>query len=107
MRVCPIVVSYSKLPSVKRKATPRRSRHEMNDQDRRKFLKRTGTGVAGVAVLGSSIRSAAARGANERVNVGLIGCGGRGITVAKALGTQKDATGPGDQQTEGPAETSR
>ena len=27
----------------------------------------------------------------ERVNVGLIGCGGRGIQVAKAIGSQDDA----------------
>jgi predicted dehydrogenase len=62
----------------------------MNQQDRRTFLKRTGTGVAGAAVLSASIPSAA-RGANDRVNVGLIGCGGRGITVAKAFGAQQDA----------------
>ncbi len=63
----------------------------MDQQNRRSFLKRTGTGVAGAALLSSSIRSAKAQGANERVNVGLIGCGGRGITVAKAIGAQEDA----------------
>ena len=68
----------------------------MNQQDRRTFLKQTGTGVAGVgvasaAVLTSSSPSAKAQGANERVNVGLIGCGGRGIQVARAIGSQDDA----------------
>ena len=68
----------------------------MNQQDRRIFLKQTGTGFAGVgvasaALLTSSIPSAKAQGANERVNVGLIGCGGRGIQVARAIGAQDDA----------------
>ncbi len=63
----------------------------MNQHNRRAFLKCTGIGVAGAAVSTSSIPAARAHGANERVNVGLIGCGGRGIHVATAIGSQKDA----------------
>jgi len=63
----------------------------MNQQDRRTFLKSTGTGVAGAAMLTTALPLARAQGANERVNVGLIGCGGRGIQVASAMGNQDDA----------------
>ncbi len=64
----------------------------MNQQDRRTFLKTSTAGIAGAAALTSAIPTADARGANERVNVGLIGCGGRGIQVARAIGSQDDAT---------------
>ena len=60
----------------------------MDQQDRRTFLKHTGTGAA---MLTAALPGAAARGANERVQIGLIGCGGRGIQVATALGSQQDA----------------
>lgn len=62
----------------------------MSQQDRRTFLKRTGTSVAGAATSTASLPSAA-HGANERVAVGLIGCGGRGIQVARTIGSQNDA----------------
>ncbi len=64
----------------------------MNQSDRRTFLKRTGSGAAVAGLLSSSVRHASAHGANERVNVGLIGCGGRGITVATLIASQNDAS---------------
>ena len=63
----------------------------MSPPNRRAFLKNTSTGVATIAALTSSLPGADARGANERVNVGLIGCGGRGIQVGRAIGSQSDA----------------
>ena len=60
--------------------------------DRRDFLKRTGaisTGMAlgSRAVAGSAAKLNTARviGANDRINVGLIGCGGRGTQDAKSF----------------------
>ena len=64
----------------------------MIQPNRRSFLKQTGSGVAGAAFLASSLPAANVLGANERVTVGLIGCGGRGIRVASIIGSQKDAT---------------
>ncbi|MBV9083312.1 MAG: Gfo/Idh/MocA family oxidoreductase [Acidobacteriaceae bacterium] len=53
--------------------------------DRRDFLRRTGSLGAGVALAGKAIAKTAAKanpsriiGANDRINIGLIGCGGRG-----------------------------
>ncbi|MBW3539339.1 MAG: Gfo/Idh/MocA family oxidoreductase [Planctomycetes bacterium] len=46
--------------------------------NRREFLERASAGVVAVAALGSA-RSAAAGSANEKLVVGLIGCGGRGV----------------------------
>ena len=65
--------------------------HKLNQSDRRTFLKEAGGGVAAAGVLNSAVCSARVHGANERVNVGLIGCGGRGITVASVIGSQNDA----------------
>ena len=58
--------------------------------DRRDFLKRTGTLGAGVAMAGRAFGKAKTNpsrvlGANDRINVGVIGCGGRGTYVASAF----------------------
>ncbi|MCA9040536.1 MAG: hypothetical protein KDA65_09340, partial [Planctomycetaceae bacterium] len=47
---------------------------------RRQFLKSTGLGLTGLALgsLTSPLPTARAAGANERVRVGVIGCGGQG-----------------------------
>ncbi|HZL88004.1 MAG TPA: gfo/Idh/MocA family oxidoreductase, partial [Pirellulaceae bacterium] len=49
--------------------------------DRRKFLKATAGGLVAATVLSSA--SAAAKGASDRLLVGLIGCGGRGTHDAQ------------------------
>ena len=61
----------------------------MSQGDRRTFLSETGTGIAGAAAIMSSLLSSRAQGANERVHVGLIGCGGRGIQVARTRSDPK------------------
>jgi predicted dehydrogenase len=59
--------------------------------DRRNFLKRASTVGAGIALAGrgfaanSKINPGRILGANDRINVGLIGCGGRGTYVGKAF----------------------
>lgn len=59
--------------------------------DRRGFLKRAGSMGAGLAVAGrafsanNKLNPGRVVGANDRINVGLIGCGGRGTYVAKAF----------------------
>ena len=58
----------------------------MQQQNRRSFLPQAGTGVAGAAVLTQASRATGVRGENERVNIGLIECGGRGIQVASLMG---------------------
>jgi len=63
----------------------------METKDRRTFLKHTAAGAAAAAASTATARARAA-GANERVNIGLIGCGGRGIQVAETMGDQADAT---------------
>ena len=55
--------------------------------DRRNFLKATGIGIsAATTVLGAAKSSGKASGrvigANDRINIGLIGCGGRGRSDA-------------------------
>lgn len=57
----------------------------MSNKTRRTFLKQTGLGVAGAAAVGWT-RTARAAGANDRISVGLIGCGGRGPGVAEGMG---------------------
>ena len=59
---------------------------------RRDFLKTTGGLSAGLALAGNAAgkttaKTAASRviGANDRINVGVIGCGGRGTYVASAF----------------------
>ena len=54
----------------------------MNDSlHRRGFVKRTSAGIAAVAAFGAS-PTHAARGANDKLVVALIGCGGRGMSDA-------------------------
>lgn len=62
--------------------------------DRRDFLKRTGGLGAGVAIAGSAFAKSAAKmnpsrviGANDRINIALIGCGGRGSSDARTFTT--------------------
>ena len=57
--------------------------------NRRDFMQQTGIGVAATAAVGWSASSRAA-GANERVRVGLIGCGGRGRYDAGVFAARKD-----------------
>jgi predicted dehydrogenase len=54
----------------------------MSELDRRKFLK-TSTMAAAAAVAAPSIVPQGAFGANDRLNLGLIGCGGRGNWLAR------------------------
>jgi predicted dehydrogenase len=61
----------------------------MRDASRRKFLKQAGVGIAVSAA--SVPRAVTARGANERIVVGVIGCGGRGTGLGKTFHTQPDA----------------
>ncbi len=53
----------------------------MNDSTRRTFLKYTTAATVGAATL-SPTRSAGAASANEKITLGLIGCGGRGSGLA-------------------------
>lgn len=52
--------------------------------DRREFLRSSAVGAAAATVLAAPASTRAA-GANDRVVIGLIGCGGRGTHVAKLL----------------------
>lgn len=58
----------------------------MADQDRRSFLQQSATAVASTAALSHVVTLAAAapapKSANDKLNVALIGCGGRGTNVA-------------------------
>ncbi len=59
----------------------------MTRLDRREFLNRS-IGISSAAALGTlatSVLPAAVMGANERINLALIGCGGRGRVVARGL----------------------
>ena len=59
--------------------------------DRRGFLRRAGGMGAGLAMAGrafsanNKLTAGRVVGANDRINVGLIGCGGRGTYVGKAF----------------------
>jgi predicted dehydrogenase len=60
--------------------------------DRRDFLKRTGSLGAGAALATGALSKAASKmnagrviGANDRINIGLIGCGGRGSSDAESF----------------------
>ena len=66
--------------------------------DRRDFLKRAGSVGAGIALAGQAFAKSAAKtsttrvlGANDRINVGVIGVGGRGSYVASAFTKYGDA----------------
>jgi predicted dehydrogenase len=69
---------------------------EKKELSRRKFIGKTAAGIAGVTVLsnGSSLSAASYRriiGANDRINIGFLGCGSRGSdhqTMVKA--SEKD-----------------
>jgi predicted dehydrogenase len=61
----------------------------MRNTDRRKFLKQTGAGIA--ASVASVPRAATARDANDRLVVGVIGCGGRGTSLGRTFSAQPDA----------------
>ena len=59
----------------------------MEEMTRREFLERGGKGAA-IVLAGQGISALTARranGANERVQVALIGCGGRGSYVARGM----------------------
>ena len=56
--------------------------------NRRRFLQDAGLGIAGTAAV--SLASSAAQGANERLGIGLIGCGGRGRHVASTFAARDD-----------------
>ena len=60
-------------------------------ENRRSFLKQTGVGVAGATISHTASQYAPAAGANERVNIGLIGCGGRGVKLGKVMGAHPQA----------------
>src|SRR4051812_49514455 len=60
--------------------------------DRRDFLKRTGGLTAGAALAGKAMAKATNKlnpsrvlGANDRINIGLVGCGGRGSSDARTF----------------------
>jgi len=57
----------------------------MPRETRRTFLRQSGLGVAGTAAVGWA-GAVNAAGANDRIVVGLIGCGGRGPGVAGGMG---------------------
>jgi predicted dehydrogenase len=52
---------------------------------RREFLAATATAAASASVTGFAAQPAAARGANDRIGVGFIGVGGRGMSHVKTL----------------------
>ncbi|MBV9441755.1 MAG: twin-arginine translocation signal domain-containing protein, partial [Acidobacteriaceae bacterium] len=60
--------------------------------DRRDFLRRTGSIGASAVLAGKTLARAANKinparvlGANDRINIGLIGCGGRGSSDARTF----------------------
>ncbi len=61
----------------------------MSDSTRRDFIKQASVATAGAAAL-SATSYAAVQGANERINVGVIGPGGMGTSHIRTLVTQKD-----------------
>jgi len=63
----------------------------MAKSSRRSFLKRAGAAAAAASIV-SSPKTATGRNANERIVVGVIGCGGRGIQLGRICGGQPDAT---------------
>jgi predicted dehydrogenase len=61
----------------------------MSKTNRRDFIQQTGLGIAGATAL-SWASSSRAAGANERLRVGLIGCGGRGRYDAGVFAARGD-----------------
>lgn len=62
----------------------------MNTPTRRTFLRQAGSGAAGAAALALSGASLRAAGANDRLVVGLIGCGGQGGNLGRCFAAQAD-----------------
>ena len=62
----------------------------MSKTNRRDFIQHTGLGLAGAAAVSWSASSKAA-GANDRLRLGLIGCGGRGRYDAAVFASRNDA----------------
>ena len=58
----------------------------MRQTNRRKFLKQTGVGIA--VSVASVDQASTAQGANERILVGMIGCGGRGVGEGSSMGSR-------------------
>ncbi|MHC4404307.1 MAG: Gfo/Idh/MocA family protein, partial [Planctomycetota bacterium] len=61
----------------------------MRETNRRKFLKQTGAGIA--VSVASVTQAATAQGANQRIVVGVVGCGGRGVGLGRTFNGQSDA----------------
>ncbi|MGQ9574168.1 MAG: Gfo/Idh/MocA family oxidoreductase [Thermoguttaceae bacterium] len=61
----------------------------MSRQARRTFLRQTGTAMVGTAVVALG-RSSRALGANQRVVVGILGCGGQGNNLGRTFAAQPD-----------------
>ena len=59
---------------------------------RRNFIKNTAMGAAGITLLSSTKTYANILGANDRVNVAILGTGGRAMGLAKAAGLVKGMT---------------
>ncbi|GAG34270.1 unnamed protein product, partial [marine sediment metagenome] len=74
----------------------------MSSNTRRTFLKQSGVGVAGAAAL-SWTRPLIAKAANDKIVVGLIGCGGRGPGVASAMGGIAQVCDPDQKRLAGAA----
>jgi len=59
--------------------------------DRRHFLRRAGLGAAGLTLAGGFLRHARSMSPNDRINIGLIGVGGRGSALlGELLGLKGD-----------------
>ena len=56
----------------------------MSQENRRSFLKQTGAGLVGVAALRAA-RPARALGANDKIVMAAIGCGGQGSGLARSF----------------------
>ena len=52
---------------------------------RRDFLSTTAKGAAGLAIASNALSAQRVAGANERIHIGLIGCGGRGTSVLERM----------------------
>lgn len=61
----------------------------MSKHSRRNFLKQVGLGMAGASVL-RSYPAVGAAGGNEKIVIGLIGCGGMGSKLLRSFASQKD-----------------
>jgi predicted dehydrogenase len=57
---------------------------------RRKFIKNTAMGAAGISLLTSASSYASILGSSDRVNFAIFGCGGRAHGLAKAIGSIKE-----------------